>query len=110
MKPRRAAAIVAAIALFGIADSRAAFAQEQQDIAFAPPLFAAASLTAEEARPFEIGPTVRPLARPAVRPQTRPTPLVGLYVSLAGMHALDVVSTQKALAAGATEANPMMAP
>ena len=110
MKLRRAAAIVAVIALFGIADSRAAFAQEQRDVAFAPPLFADASLTADEARPFDIGPAVRPIARPAVRPLTRPAPLVGLYVSLAGMHALDIVSTQRALAAGAAEANPMMAP
>jgi hypothetical protein len=110
MKLRRAAAVVAVIALFGIADSRAAFAQEQRDIAFAPPLLADASITADAARPFDIGAALRPVARPAIRPQTRPAPLVGLYASLAGMHALDIVSTQKALAAGAAEANPMMAP
>jgi len=110
MKLRRAAAIVAVIALFGIADSRAVFAQERRDIAFTPPLLADASITADEARPFDIGPAMRPVARPAIRPQTRPAPLVGLYASLAGMHALDIVSTQRALAAGATEANPMVAP
>ena len=110
MKLRRAAVVVAVITLFGIADSRAAFAQAQRDIAFAPPLLADASITTDEARPFDTGAAMRPLARPATRPQTRPAPLVGLYLSLAGLHALDIVSTQKALAAGATEANPVMAP
>ena len=40
----------------------------------------------------------------------RPAPLVGLYVSLAGMQVLDIASTHKALEAGAVEANPMIAP
>ena len=110
MKLRRAAAVLFVIALIGGADSRAAFAQERADAALAPALFADATITATEARPFDIGAALRPADRPAIRPQTRPAPLVGLYVSLAGMHALDIVSTQKALAAGATEANPMMAP
>jgi hypothetical protein len=73
-----------------------------------------------EVPPLELrhaaAPFVRPATRPAadafVRPATRPrpTPLVGLYVSLAGLQALDIASTQRALGAGATEANPMMAP
>ena len=109
MMLRRAAAVLFVVALIG-ADSRAAFAQERADVAIAPALFADATIAATEARPFDIGAALRPAERPAIRPQTRPAPLVGLYVALAGMHALDVVSTRKALAAGATEANPMMAP
>lgn len=104
----RAAAVVYAIAFAGIVDSRAVLAQETTGFAVSPTLVAAANVTAPEARPFDIRPTA--VVRPATTPQTRPAPLVGLYVSLAGLHALDIVSTQKALAAGAVEANPVMAP
>jgi len=111
---RRAAAFVSVIALFGIADARAAFAQEPTEVfvsqsLVAQSLVADAAPVASEARPFNRAP-MRVVPRPDAPTQTRPAPLVGLYVSLAGMHALDVVSTRKALAAGATEANPMMAP
>ena len=109
MKLRRAAVVVSVLALFGIVDARAALAQEPTDIFVAQSLTAGAA-PAAEARRFELGPAMRLVPRPATRPETRPAPLVGLYVSLAGMHALDIVSTQKALAAGAAEANPMMAP
>jgi len=107
---RRAAAFVSLIALFGIADSRAAFAQESTDIVVAQSLVADAAPSVSKARPFDRAPAMRVVARPDAPRETRPAALAGLYVSLAGMHALDVVSTRKALAAGAAEANPMMAP
>jgi hypothetical protein len=105
-RPRRIAAVVSVLALFGIADSRAAFAQDRAELLIPPSVFAAAEMAAVEARPFEL----RPVVRPAVRPPARPAPLLGLYVSLAGLQALDIASTHTALKAGAAEANPMMAP
>ena len=94
-KPRRIAAFVWSVAFIGVVDSRAALAQDTVD-AFAPRTVLAA--VEAEARPLE----VRTVARPA--------PLLGLYVSLAGLQALDLVSTRQALNAGAVEANPVVAP
>jgi hypothetical protein len=94
-KLRRIAAIVWLTALIGVVDSRAALAQDTVD-AFAPRTVLAA--VEAEARPLE------------VRTAARPAPLVGLYVSLAGLQALDLVSTRRALNAGAVEANPVVAP
>jgi hypothetical protein len=98
--PRRIAAVIGLVALLGVVDSRAALAQDTVD-AFAPRTVRAAA-EAAEARPLEERPTARPPARPA--------PLVGLYVSLAGLQALDIASTHRALNAGAAEANPVVAP
>jgi hypothetical protein len=42
------------------------------------------------------------------RRERRPAALPVLYASYAGLQAMDVYSTQKALSAGATEANPVM--
>jgi hypothetical protein len=43
-------------------------------------------------------------------PAVRPTMLVPLYISMATLQALDVVSTRQAIGAGGTEANPLVAP
>ena len=52
---------------------------------------------------------LRPIA-PAVEPP-RPAALVPLYVSLAGLQALDIHSTRRAMNAGGTrESNPLMKP
>ena len=110
LTPRRFAAIVAVVALIGIADSRALFAQDRVELRIPPTVFAEAEMAANDARPLDVQPAVRAMVRPAFRPPTRPGGLVGLYLSLAGMQALDIASTHKALEAGATEANPMMAP
>jgi hypothetical protein len=50
---------------------------------------------------------VRPRLSPAA-PARRPSILVPLYVSFGVMQALDVHSTQRALAGGGVEGNPMM--
>jgi hypothetical protein len=42
------------------------------------------------------------------RPQQRPAALQVLYGSYAALQVADIVSTRRALAAGATEANPLM--
>ena len=42
------------------------------------------------------------------RRSSRPAALTAMYVSLAGLNALDVYSTRRAIAAGAHEANPLM--
>jgi hypothetical protein len=42
------------------------------------------------------------------RPQRRPATLPILYGSYAGLQILDIVSTKKALSAGASEANPLL--
>lgn len=47
---------------------------------------------------------------PAPRETGRPWPLVPLYISTTALQMLDVVSTQRALAAGGSEANPFVAP
>ena len=113
MTLRRIAAVLSAIALIGVADSRDAIAQDRGESMVPPTLFAAAEMAAlTEAQPFGTRPSLDPVVRTDVRPAVRPRPaaLVGLYVSLAGMQALDIASTHKALEAGAAEANPMMAP
>ena len=112
MTLRRIAAVVSVVALIGIVDSREALAQDRVELTVPPTLFAAAEMAAlVEAQP--LGPQMlRPVVRtdpgPAMRP--RPAPLVGLYISLAGLQALDIASTHKALEAGAAEANPIIAP
>ena len=42
------------------------------------------------------------------RPERRPAPLPVLYGAYGALQAMDVVSTRKALSAGATEQNPLM--
>jgi hypothetical protein len=42
------------------------------------------------------------------RPLQRPAALPALYASYVGLQAMDLYTTRKALAAGATESNPMM--
>ena len=113
MTPRRIAAVLSVVALIGIVDSRDAFAQDRDELMLPPTLFAAAEMAAiTEAQPFGARPVLHPVVRTDVRPamRPRPAPLVGLYVSLAGMQVLDIASTHRALEAGAVEANPMMAP
>ena len=105
LRPRRLAAIVAAIALVGIIDSRPATAQDRAEWLTPPTLFASAE-AAVEPQPFDL----RLTPRVATLEPARPAPLVGLYVSLAGLQALDIASTQRALKAGAVEANPLVAP
>jgi hypothetical protein len=97
-KPRRIAAVGLLVALIGVVDSRATSAQDQIETLLPPRALAATVAPATEAQPFE------------ARPPARPAPLVGLYVSLAGLQALDITSTRRALDAGASEANPFMAP
>jgi hypothetical protein len=94
--PRRIATVMGLVAFLGVVDSRAALAQDPVDVFAARTVLAAAE--AAEARPLE------------ERTAARPAPLVGLYVSLAGLQALDIASTRRALNAGAAEANPVVAP
>ncbi len=47
--------------------------------------------------------------REVVLTQRRPAVITGMYVSLAGLNALDLYSTSRALANGAREANPIVA-
>jgi len=113
MTLRRIAAVLSVGALIGIVDSREALAQDRGELMVPPTLFAAVEIASlSEALPFGARPALRPVIRadaaPAMPP--RPAPLVPMYVSLAGMQILDIVSTHKALEAGAVEANPMMAP
>jgi hypothetical protein len=108
MRLRRIAAVIPLVALIGIVDARAASAQERGELFVPQTFFAAAEMAAPEAQPFDARLASAPFVGPATSP--RPAPLVGLYVSLAGLQALDIASTHKALAAGAAEANPMMAP
>jgi hypothetical protein len=46
----------------------------------------------------------------SVRELGRPRALVPLYLTMASLQTLDIVSTRRALGAGGSEANPMMAP
>jgi hypothetical protein len=98
LNPRRIAAVVSFVAFIGVADSRATYAQDPGETLLPPRVLAAADTAATEAQPFD------------VRPPERPAPLVGLYVSLAGLQALDITSTRRAIRAGAAEANPIVAP
>jgi len=49
-------------------------------------------------------------ATDAAKTPDRPAPLLGLYVSLATLQALDFASTRTALNAGGVEGNPLVAP
>ena len=111
MTLRRIAAVLSVGAVIGIVDSREALAQDRGELIVPPTLFAAVE-TLTEALPFGARPALRPVVRTDAVPTMprRPAPLVGLYVSLAGMQVLDIASTHRALEAGAVEANPMMAP
>jgi hypothetical protein len=60
------------------------------------------------ARVDRLRPTVAP-ARDAVRDPGRPRALVPLYLAMTSLHTLDIVSTRRALGAGGSEANPLMA-
>ena len=101
MKPGRVALVVSMAAVLGVVEARPVAAQVMVDA-----LLPQAVLTSRPAAPID-APTfaVEASARPA-----RPAPLVGLYVSLATLQALDFVSTRKALSAGAVEGNPLVAP
>lgn len=66
---------------------------------------AAKGLVAEAAS----GDAAQPFAGRAIAPG-RPKALPALYVSLAALQVMDVVSTSKGLSVGAVEANPVMAP
>jgi hypothetical protein len=92
------AAVVSFVGLVGIVNVRAASAQDTAEMLFPRVVPAAAATAAVEARPF------------VVRATTRPAPLVGLYVALATLQALDITSTRRALKAGGVEANPLVAP
>jgi hypothetical protein len=89
-----------------------AWAEEQKAGAVQPgplSLYSAADLGGV-APALRIGPiqerATRRLEPDAAR---RPGALVGLYASLAGLNALDVYSTRRALNSGAREVNPVMA-
>jgi hypothetical protein len=94
-KPRRLATVVSLAACIGVIDARITYAQNPSDSLLTRAVAAAETVDAE--------------AQPLAAPQ-RPAPLVGLYVSLAALQALDITSTRRAIHAGAAEANPMMAP
>lgn len=115
-KPHRTAAIVSFVAFIGGVDSRAALAQDTIDTLARAGLPATEEVTAGVWHQPD-HPTIRLMADATtkaqpfeVRTATRPTPLLGLYLSLAVLQTLDVVSTRKALNAGAAEANPIVAP
>jgi len=98
MKPGRVALMVSMVAVLGVVEARPVAAQVMVD-ALLPP----AVLTSRQPATID-APTF------AVEAPARPAPLVGLYVSMATLQALDVASTRKALNAGAVEANPLVAP
>lgn len=95
---RRIASAVSIVAVVGVIEARQASAQVMAEALLPRAVLASAQTVAIEARPL------------AVRPSARPAPLVGLYVSLASLQALDITSTQRALNAGGVEANPLVAP
>jgi hypothetical protein len=98
LNKRLVAAVVSFVGLLGVVNVRAASAQDTIEMLFPRTVLAAADTAAVEARPF------------AIRTSMRPAPLLGLYVSLATLQALDITSTRRALNAGSVEANPLVAP
>ena len=95
---RRVASVVSIVAVVGVVEARSASAQVMVEALRPRAVLASAQTVAIEARPL------------ALQASARPAPLVGLYVSLASLQALDITSTRRALNAGAVEANPLVAP
>jgi hypothetical protein len=58
--------------------------------------------------PTEVGSALTSAAMPNPVEMKRPSPLPALYVSFAGLQALDTVTTSAALARGAREINPAL--
>ena len=98
LMPRRVASVVSIAAVFGVVESRPAAAQVTVDALLPSSVLTSPQTAAIDAPPF------------AGQASERPAPLVGLYVSLATLQALDVASTRKALSAGGVEGNPLVAP
>jgi hypothetical protein len=98
LMPRRIASVVSIVAVAGVVEVRQASAQVMVEALLPRAVLASAQTVAIEARPL------------AVSASSRPAPLVGLYVSLASLQALDITSTRRALNAGGVEANPLVAP
>jgi hypothetical protein len=78
----------------------ASAADQLSDTAGVPPVASAIARAAKEAEPT----TLWTLSQTARRPAALPV----LYGAYAGLQVMDVVSTRKAIAAGAREANPLM--
>jgi len=98
MKPGRVALMVSMVAVLGVVEARPVAAQVMVDALLPPAVLTSRQPATIDAPAF------------AVEAPARPAPLVGLYVSMATLQALDVASTRKALNAGAVEANPLVAP
>jgi hypothetical protein len=89
----------AALLLCSLVSSVPAYAQEVADLSLRDAA-AALAVPPSPTGPFQSAP-------PRVGPE-RPGGLMPLYVSLATLQVLDVHSTQRALARGGVEANPLM--
>ena len=98
LMPRRVASVVSIVAVVGVVEARQASAQVMVEALLPRAVLASTQTLAIEARPL----TLQGSARPA--------PLVGLYISLASLQALDITSTRRALNAGGVEANPLLEP
>jgi hypothetical protein len=98
LMPRRIASVASIVVVVGVVEARQASAQVMVEALLPGAVLASAQTVAIEARPL------------AVPASARPAPLVGLYVSLASLQALDITSTRTALNAGGVEANPLVAP
>lgn len=86
---------------FLFANSVTAMASEVDAAAKATPIAAAIERAATEAEP-----AVNPWALPQA--QKRPLALAALYGTYGTLQVMDIVSTRRALAVGATERNPLM--
>ena len=93
--------VVSFAVTFLIANSTITYAASDPTAAPATPLTAAVSRAAKEAAP-EIAPWA------VHQPDQRPKALLAMYGAYAGLQVMDVVSTRKAIAAGAHESNPLM--
>ena len=93
--------VVSFAVTFLIANSTITYAASDPAAAPATPLTAAVSRAAKEAAP-EIAPWA------VHEPEQRPKALLAMYGAYAGIQVMDVVSTRKAIAAGARESNPVM--
>jgi hypothetical protein len=93
--------IVSLLVTFLVANSISAFAAERPAEASAAPLAAAVERAAKEPAPVIAAWAVDSTGK-------RPAALTALYGTYAGLQALDIVSTRRAIAAGAREQNPLM--
>jgi hypothetical protein len=98
MTPGRVALMVSMVAVLGVVDVRPVAAQVMVDTLLPPAVLTSQLPATIDAPTF------------AVEASARPAPLVGLYISMATLQALDFASTRKALNAGAVEGNPLVAP